>query len=564
MLLSKTYHLARSVFLAWIILQGLSSCTRTGSFQLKPGFTIYINDTNSVPIARTLEILQRDIKQTLGQESKVITGPCSGQDLSNSLVIINGECPDLGIEELPGFERHKLYALKKKLVIHGSDTRGTIYAIHSFSEKFLGIDPLWHWTGNWPTSINTIRIARGYSYDSGEPYVKYRCWLPQDAGTSSLWRKQSNQHKEFWLETMLRLKMNSVELHTSGDYPEMDAVGADTKLIQEYGLKITNHHNSAPNTPTTKMIFYDDLSRLKEAGLLPPHEGEELMCNLVEVPGGPWDMEYRYRHLDSLSASPIFFSVADAGKLQQNLLTLSANAEMLWNFQSYDTDRFLRSFCLTYYGEEHAECISGLYERFYKAYWRQTSHEPDGCEGQYIFHDLKYKQTINWLSEAFFDPVDPLLAGECIWGKDLYLTRNNVAEDTGGESNQEVLLRGTVESCRSFKKVAQEADSLLPLLAQEKQLFFNDNLLSVSYFMMYLNETLHYYCQAYLSHDDIHREENLRIALNAAMNARESIFETAHDQFQTWYAEEGVFDMDDLVSRIDKTLKLHLHQKGHL
>jgi len=43
-----------------------------------------------------------------------------------------------------------------------------------------------------------------------------------------------------------------------------------------------------------------------------------------------------------------------------------------------------------------------------------------------------------------------------------------------------------------------------------------------------------------------------------------SIFETAHDQFQTWYAEEGVFDMDDLVSRIDKTLKLHLHQKGHL
>ncbi len=57
-----------------------------------------------------------------------------------------------------------------------------------------------------------------------------------------------------------------------------------------------------------------------------------------------------------------------------------------------------------------------------------------------------------------------------------------------------------------------------------------------------------------MNQSEYKREEYLRNSLNAAMNARESIFESAHDQFGTWYSEERIFDIDDLVSRIDKTL----------
>ncbi len=48
---------------------------------------------------------------------------------------------------------------------------------------------------------------------------------------------------------MLRLKLNSVEINRSSDYSKLFAITADTKLIDEYGLKITYHHTSALNSP---------------------------------------------------------------------------------------------------------------------------------------------------------------------------------------------------------------------------------------------------------------------------------------------------------------------------
>ncbi len=58
----------------------------------------------------------------------------------------------------------------------------------------------------------------------------------------SHWRKESKLNNEVWLETMLRLKLNCVEINDSSDYSKMFAITADTKLIDEYGLKITYHH----------------------------------------------------------------------------------------------------------------------------------------------------------------------------------------------------------------------------------------------------------------------------------------------------------------------------------
>ncbi len=133
------------MLVAWILLIGLISCTRIGNFQLHPEFTIYINDPKSVPIAKALEILQRDIKGVLGKEAKVISDFNSPKDLSNALIIIKGEDPDLGIETLEGFERHKVYSLNDNLILQGSDILGTIYAIYTFSEIFLGVKPLWYW-----------------------------------------------------------------------------------------------------------------------------------------------------------------------------------------------------------------------------------------------------------------------------------------------------------------------------------------------------------------------------------------------------------------------------------
>ena len=227
---------------------------------------------------------------------------------------------------------------------------------------------------------------------------------------------------------------------------------------------------------------------------------------------------------------------------------------MLWHFQRYDSDEYVRSFCSTYYGEEHAECISKLYKEFFNAYWRQKKNDLDGYERQYIFHDLRYQQAISQLSTKFFDPIDLNPLEDYSWEQKPNRTFRIVPEDNNAENQLEALIRGTEESYHNFSNVARAADSVIQLLGPESRIFFNDNLRCTACFMMFLNESLKYYCKAYMNRSEYKREEYLRNSLNAAMNARESIFESAHDQFGTWYSEERIFDIDDLVSRIDKTL----------
>ena len=70
---------------------------------------------------------------------------------------------------------------------------------------------------------------------------------------------------------------------------------------------------------------------------------------------------------------PLDFSVVNMGKIREFVTEGSANAAMMWDFQNYDTDRWLRSFCGQYYGAEHAAAIASFKDelvvraRFFRA-----------------------------------------------------------------------------------------------------------------------------------------------------------------------------------------------------
>ena len=647
-----------------MLLMVLSSCSRISEFQLQPEFNIYIKDRNSQALNLAVEILQRDIKAVLGKEAKIVSGPINNLDLNHSLIIVNDANSELKIRALQGFERHRIYTQKKNIVLHGADIRGTIYAIYTFSEKFLGINPLWHWTGQIPSPKGSIHVANDFVYDSGEPYVKYRCWSPYELGLNASIDSGSKLQESILLETMLRLKINCVELNSCEDCPDMNALSARMNRIHESGLKITggqcislntssnnwgNYWREIRNTCPKKLLLsntneleefwryivrrqvkkgidpiwvlnyqgegnisfwekFEDAPETKESkievmnnlikmqvNLLQEETGqqnplmrlvlsEEMLALLAEglvqapvdatliyplvppqkaqtgnspnlrfseaevfgvQPEGPWEMEKRFRQMDAVNEAPLYFSSAVTKNFREQVLALSAHAEMLWNYRNYCSDSFVRSFCASSYGDLHAISISKLYKQYYGAYWRGTSYgQISGAEEEYqgeqIFYILNYKQTIEQLSEIFFEPLD-----------------------SSGENLRSALLKGTEESYRNFRLVAWEADSLIQHLDSEKRVFFKDNLLSVSRYMMYLNESLHYYCQAYQSRNVLKQEENLRLALYAAMNAREHVFDSGNHAYIAWYAEEGNFDIDGLVSRIDKTLKLQMNNYGH-
>ena len=497
---------------------------------------------------------------------------------------------------------------------------------------------------------------------------------------------------------MLRLKMNTVEIESAGDYSKHYAISDYAKLIHEHGLQITFHHQSALDSkfnkwdeywqrirdmnppelllenkdkfeefwrynvqclknngispiwgvnfrgnrdipfwytftdaptgmqeradiisdmvqkqmrilkeetgeenPLVRWIFYDELSDFLSKNMLNLPAGKKLIWNFVAarrdhfpnddirsipIPDtvklgyymnlqftstgshlvqaeGPWKMEKNYRYVDSKNKQPVFFSVVNAGNIREHVLTLNANAELLWNFNSYNSDDFLFDFCKTYFGLEHADAIAKLYKDYFDAFWNQKKTDLPGFERQYIFHDLRYKQAVKQISDKFFDPVDLNPLEDFSWEQLPNRTFRIVPEDNGTTNQIKAIIKGTEISYKKFFKVSQTADSLYQLLQPQNRVFLNDNLRLPAHFMMYLNESLNKFCQAYISHSDINNHEYdqqvlLKQALQAAINARQSLYQSAHDQFKTWYSEESIFDLDDYVYRINQTLKMAL------
>lgn len=657
---------------------------------LHPGFKIYINDSGSPAITNALDILQRDLRNTLEQESVIRSDWDQLNGISNAVIILNQEAGNIpSIAALEGFEQHKLFVHNGNLILQGADIRGTIYAILSFSEQFLGVKPLWFWSGSPFKAIQQIKIPVTFAFDSSEPYVKYRAWFPNDQDMFDPWRQLSDINNEILYETLLRLKMNTIEVENTIDYSNPGAITDNTRIIDRYGLIITFHHHSPMNSklrdwhtywemmgkegspeyklsfmpeleefwrynvktlidngideiiwgvnfrgdgdipfwttftdapesmkergqvinnavdtqvrilkeenggilPVTRMIFYDEMSDLLAERLIEPPKEKNLIWNFVAArrdhfpnedirslsinddirlgyymnlqftstgshlaqAEGPWKMEKNYRYVDSKNNIPLSFSVANAGNIREHLLTLSANAEMMWNFNTYNSDKYLLDFCKVYYGEEYSESIYNLYKKYFHAYWNQKKNDLPDFERQYIFHDLRYKQTVKQLSELFFDPVDMNPLKDYSWEQLSNRTFRIVPEDNGGENQVDALIKGTYHAYKKFSEVAQMADSLSPCLPPDARVFFNDNLRYQAHLMMYLNDAVHNYCKAYISNSKDEQLTLLRESLYAAEKARLSLYRMAHNQFETWYAHERIFDIDDFVSRIKDT-----------
>lgn len=51
---------------------------------------------------------------------------------------------------------------------------------------------------------------------------------------------------------------------------------------------------------------------------------------------GPWKMEFNFRYANS--RCPLALSVVNAGNLREFVMELAANASMMWDMATYDTD----------------------------------------------------------------------------------------------------------------------------------------------------------------------------------------------------------------------------------
>jgi len=656
---------------------------------------VVFSDQEPGPLKLALKAFKKDFVSVMGAEPAVVN-EMDSDNSQTEIVIVNRASGALAVpagkvRELDGFESHRIYADEEnnRVYLEGNDLRGTIFAIYTFSEKILGVPPLKYWSSWVPVRKDEIQVAHDYDLFFESPQVRYRSILPGDQDFFYPWKRGSEENENIWLETTLRLKLNTVETYSTilPAYKLTDYA----YQIDRYGLVITAHHTSGLNTsfgswetywrevrnmeppklllsnekelreffrynaetvhrngienlwtvafrgrgdqpywvifedapegmkarsevmnrmlqiqydlikeitgndkPYVRVTFYDEIATLLAKGYVKPPEGENMIWTFVaarrdpypyndlqnfnpETPvklgyymnfgfastgahvapaEGPWKMEFNYRYING--KSPLYFSVVNVGNIREFVMELSANAKMLWDYDSYDSDEFLLEYCSQYFGAEKAAEAAELYKAFYHSYWQAKEPEFEGMERQFVFQDLRYARAFDHIFEAFYFSenhvnMNPLykIGYEHVPGRTYRIDfeYNNV------DNQVDALLHGMKLTIPKFESVAERCSGLKPQLDENYQTFFYDNLCVYSYYMAHLSKALYHYVYAYKHQKDENAlMENLELAYAEVEKARQYLGKSEHGIFSTWYSNadplERTFQLDYLLTKI--------------
>ena len=162
------------------------------------------NDWKGVRIA--VENLRKDFKSVTGStNAPIIVGTVGKSKFAKKYKQLS--------KELSGkWEQYLIFTDKGKLVILGSDKRGTIYGIYELSKQ-IGVSP-WYWMADAPIQKHEQLFVRSGIYTDGEPKVKYRGIFINDEWPSfGTWCQNqfggiNSKAYAHIFELMLRLKAN--------------------------------------------------------------------------------------------------------------------------------------------------------------------------------------------------------------------------------------------------------------------------------------------------------------------------------------------------------------------
>lgn len=152
--------------------------------------------------------LRQDLNAVTGSEcAPVIVGTVGKSKFAKNY--------KLQSKQLQGkWEQYLIFTDNGKLVILGSDKRGTIYGIYELSRQ-IGVSP-WHYWADVPAEHHDQLFVQDGCYTDGEPKVKYRgIFINDEAPCTSTWVKNTfgrysagTEYYEKCFDLLLRLKAN--------------------------------------------------------------------------------------------------------------------------------------------------------------------------------------------------------------------------------------------------------------------------------------------------------------------------------------------------------------------
>ena len=215
--------------------------------------TVSYDKTESPQVIRAISDLKHDIAMVTGSAgsgaSQIIVGTYGSKSIRQ--LIAKGVLKD---KDLRGrWESYVISITNEKqprLVIAGSDKRGTIYGIYDVSQR-IGVSP-WYWWADVPVAQNPDAAVECDYYASGEPSVKYRgIFINDEDWGLKPWAAKTFE-KELGdigpktyakvCELLLRLKANMLApaMHscTGAFYSHPES----QQVADAYGIMITTSH----------------------------------------------------------------------------------------------------------------------------------------------------------------------------------------------------------------------------------------------------------------------------------------------------------------------------------
>lgn len=177
--------------------------------------------------------------------SDIIIGTLGESDAIDALAAENA----IDVSEISGkWESFTIQETGGKIVIAGSDKRGTIYGIYDFCEK-IGVSPWSWWADATPVHAEELYVdLPEEGYTEGEPSVKYRGIFLNDEYNFNQWSEalgDGNMNPETYervYELLLRLKANTLwpAMHAYSNAFHTNPESAE--LADKYGIVIGSSH----------------------------------------------------------------------------------------------------------------------------------------------------------------------------------------------------------------------------------------------------------------------------------------------------------------------------------
>lgn len=670
-----------SVLAGWSFCTGLAPAAGP-SLVLPPGVPVVVDPEEPGSVRRAAEDLCRDLQAVLGQPSPRVSR--LPQDENLAAIVVAGTAPGTAALRDPavtGPEAHAVFLRGNRVVLQGADPRGAIYAIYSFSDRFLDVPPWWVFAEWRPPVRASVALPRDTHLRWGSPQVAWRAWFPNDQDLLTPWIQEDYENRwNLLAETMLRLKLNLVDIGEltgkstrKAEIPRDRGLAVTTTHMAPFGASFRNwdkfwaargepvpalsledpesletfweehirlvlskklemlwmigfrgdgdkgFHRTfagAPEDaagrarvvgdmlrrqvallkrvtgqehPLMRTVLYDECSDYLAAGLLEPPREPALIWNYVNarrdhfpapdllgsrIPAGrltgyyfnaqftetgshladgegPWKMEQNYRMARD-AGGRLVFSIINAGNVREFPLTLAAHARMMWDFEAYESGRFLEEFCQRYWGVSSGTAVARLYRDYFEAYWQPRRPDLPGFSRQYLFQDLRLARAARELLKATGDPEEEAdLLADRVTGY-----YRIVPQDSGAASRVDAVITGCGVAAARFQAVAEQTTALASQLQGPGRPFLEHGLGRQAAFMAAASRSA---ATAGLAAQEVRQPEKylerMRELQSALLDMKQALATPASDRFPGWYEPEAIFKLEETRGMVERRLK---------